>query len=101
MSLGYIRSMIMSEYGPNRYVCSVIEEMRYVTKHLSHFNMFKYKKVVGLLIEEMQMHVNIMEANLQDVSDIQKLLEERRALKKEVKQLKLKKARLTETSDDN
>lgn len=77
-------------YGPNRFLCSVLDEMRTSLKMLNNITIDRYKKLTELMIEEIQMHANIMEANLSDVSDVQKLLEKRRTLKKQVRELEKK-----------
>lgn len=82
-------------FGPNRYLCDVFEEMRTMLKSASFWNLYKYKKIMKLLIEEAQMHGNIMEGALGDIRDIKELKEKRRALKQEVRELKYKKSLLT------
>lgn len=95
----------MSDYGPNRYLCAVLEEMRDILKQTNIFTYKRSKKVLSIMIEEIQMHANIMESSLGDVVDIEKLLKERRKLKKDVKKLKNKITKLKEKlpgdNDDN
>lgn len=73
--------------GPNRYVCSVLDDMRDCVKTLN----FSY---LESLIDETQMMVNRMESALGDQKDydllnqnIHKLKEAQKALEKEVKDL--------------
>ena len=53
-------------YGLNRYVCTVLEEMRQCTKNLNF-------SVLPSLIEEVQILVNRMEAKLHDIKDLDNL----------------------------
>tara|TARA_B100002019_G_C21250753_1_gene591004 strand:- start:825 stop:1085 length:261 start_codon:yes stop_codon:yes gene_type:complete len=53
-------------YGLNRYVCTVLEEMRQCTKNLNF-------SVLPSLIEETQILVNRMEAKLHDIKDLDSL----------------------------
>lgn len=88
-------------WGPNRYLCDVFHEMREVVKKVSIWNLFRYKKIMALMIEEAQMHGNIMEGALGDLRDIKELKEKRRALKQEVRELKYKKSLLTPSKDSS
>jgi len=72
---------------PNRYICTVLDEMRECLKNLN----FAY---FASLIEEVQMLANRMEASLEDKKDIRKLTNDihklkaiRKKLKKEVDKL--------------
>jgi hypothetical protein len=65
---------------PNRYLCSVLDEMRECTKTLN----FSY--LLGL-IEEAQTLGNRMEAKLYEIKDFERLHEDIRDLKKEKKKL--------------
>ena len=53
-------------YGLNRYICTVLEEMRQCTKNLNF-------SVLPSLIEEAQILSNRMEAKLHDVKDLNNL----------------------------
>lgn len=88
----------MSYYSsPNRYVCSVLEEMREQLKLLEEsYNVDRYKSLTSMMIEEVQTLVNIMEAGLSDQRDLLKLKEERRKLRNQVKKLKLRVNKLKE-----
>lgn len=90
----------MSSYGPNRYVCSALEEMRDQLKLLNHFTIGRYKKVTALMIEEVQTLVNRMESALGDWDDLQKLTDKRRKLKIEVRALEAKKGWLSPDDKD-
>ena len=68
---------------PNRYVCSILDEMREAYK-VRHYTMLPG------LFEEAQTAVNRMEASLGDKYDINRLKEERSELKEEVKKLQAK-----------
>ena len=74
--------------GPNRYVCSVLEEMRELLKKLDKHSIGRYKSVQAMMIEEAQTMVNRMEASLYDKSDISKATEKRAELQREVRKLK-------------
>jgi FKBP-type peptidyl-prolyl cis-trans isomerase (trigger factor) len=92
---------------PNRYVCSALEEMR------KAMDIYKddYKLVVEqgfstlifttasyrhlqVLVEEIQTHVNRMEASLSDRNDLDYWYKRKKELKAEVKELKKKKEAL-------
>ncbi len=64
----------------NRYLCSVLDEMRECTKTLN----FSY--LLGL-IEEAQTLANRMEANLYDIKDFERLRDDIAKLKKKKKKL--------------
>jgi pyrimidine operon attenuation protein/uracil phosphoribosyltransferase len=64
----------------NRYLCSVLDEMRECTKTLN----FSY--LLGL-IEEAQTLANRMEANLYDIKDFERLRDDIAKLKKQKKKL--------------
>lgn len=72
---------------PNRYVCSVLDEMR------KAYEIRQYVLIPGLL-EEIQTAVNRMEAALGDQYDTNRLREEKSELKQEVKKLEAKVAKL-------
>ncbi len=68
-------------YGPNRLVCSVLEEMRACIKTAN------YSYLPGL-IEEAQTMVNRMEAAIGNADDVKHMIEERAKLKVEIKKLR-------------
>ena len=67
-------------YGPNRYICDVLKEMRECIKTAN----FSY---LSGLIEEAQTMANRMEAALTDAKDIRELAEDRSKKNKEMKVL--------------
>ena len=73
---------------PNRYMCEALDEMRALLKNLSIFNHYRYKKVMAMIIEEVQAMGNKMEGALSDKDDISRYEDERRDLKLKVKKLK-------------
>ena len=73
----------------NRYLCSVLDEMRECTKTLN----FSY--LLGL-IEEAQTLASRMESKLFDVKDFERLHEEIKVLKKKKKKLEDKVEKLEE-----
>ena len=73
----------------NRYLCSVLEEMRECTRTLN----FSY--LLGL-VEEAQTLASRMEAKLYDVKDFELLHEEIKALEKKKKNLEKKVVALEE-----
>lgn len=81
-------------YGPNRYVCSVLQEMRDQLDIVDHHNLVRYVSHTKLMIEEVQTLVNRMEAALGDCNDLKDLIKERRELKIEVKKLRNKRDEL-------
>lgn len=78
----------------NRYVCVVLEEQREQLKHLTHLNLYKFKQIQAMMIEEVQTLVNRMEASLGDYNDYQRMLLKRRKLKAQIKRLEEKKSSL-------
>tara|TARA_R110000823_G_C15804111_1_gene487497 strand:- start:551 stop:760 length:210 start_codon:yes stop_codon:yes gene_type:complete len=68
---------------PNRYLCSVLDEMRECTKTLN----FSY---LSGLIEEAQTLGSRMEAKLYDIKDFERLRDNIKELKKEKKKLEEK-----------
>lgn len=91
----------MSSYGPNRYICSVIEEMREQLKLLDAANVEYYRSLARMMIEEIQTLANRMEAALGDHADIEELHKKRYELKQEVKALKQEVEELKGESDDD
>lgn len=85
---------------PNRYVCSVLEEMRKQLKTLDEHNFDKYKSITALMIEEAQTMVNRMECALEDQSDIRRMKEERDELHIEIKKLKAEKKELKKEEEE-
>lgn len=77
-------------YGPNRTVCSVLEEIRKVHETRN------YSSLLGL-VEEVQTLVNRMEAALHDQADVEYLEENKKELKKELKKLQDDKKALEES----
>lgn len=73
--------------GPNRYLCTVLDEMRAHLSKISVFNLFKYKRSMAMLIEEAQTLANRMESGLADWTDIRRARDEIKKLKKEIKEL--------------
>lgn len=108
-------------FGPNRYVCSVLDEMRDSLKQLKnleeHCNgtsgtgafiwtiISRYMCLNALLIEEAQTMVNRMESAIEDWGDVEKAKEDRSKLKKELKDLnkkiKIKKQQLKELGEED
>ena len=74
---------------PNRYICSVLSEMRscYKTRNFAH---------LPGLIEEAQTMANRMEAHLDQAKEYFKLRDDCRKLSEEIKKLKKEKESLTE-----
>lgn len=72
---------------PNRYLCSVLDEMRNCHKSRN------YSYLKGL-IEEAQVLANRMEAALDDKKDIERYREMRSDLRKEIKELQKKRKKL-------
>lgn len=74
----------MNYYGLNRYICSVLDDMRkaYETRNFAY---------MPSLIEEAQCMADRMEAALADLKDIREAHEELKNLKKEIKALKAEK----------
>ena len=70
-------------YGLNRFVCTVLDEMRQCTKTLN-FSM------MPSLIEEAQVLVNRMESKLLDVKDLETLHEKIKEKKEELRLLEKK-----------
>ena len=84
----------------NRYVCTVLDEMR-KTIDAVEYGMSKdtYKRYVNhhrLLIEEAQTMVNRMEEALEDAKDVRRMKKQRSDLHKEIKKLKEERAALNE-----
>jgi len=97
---------------PNRYVCSALKELRSLVK--VYDDDYKQSLSEGLLFvmvdpsslrhlkaltEEIQTHVNRMEASLQDRKDLEYWYERKKELKAECKKLKAKKEALESKKD--
>jgi hypothetical protein len=98
-------SNILNQIGgdilyPNRYVCTVLEEMRKQLKTLDENNLDRYKSIAALMIEEAQTMVNKMEAGLEDYGDIRRMKEERDELYVEIKKLKAEKKELKKEEEE-
>jgi hypothetical protein len=65
-------------YGLNRFLCTVLEEMRQCTKTLNF-------SIMPSLIEEAQMLGNRMESKLLDIKDLESLHEKIKEKKQELK----------------
>lgn len=91
--------MSYRSFGPNRYVCSVLEEMRTQLRKLDRENIERYKSHTRMMIEEVQTLVNRMESALQDWDDLENLTKEKRELKLKVKKLRKKLAELELKTD--
>jgi len=79
--------------GPNRYLCSVLDEMRALDKLKNYSSM-------ASLIEEVQVLGNRMEAALEDAKDLEYVYETKKKLEKEIKDLEKKKEDLSPDSSD-
>lgn len=74
--------------GPHRYVCTVIDELRALNKKVNLWTYHRNRATFALLLEELQTYVNRMEAALDYQKDIVQLHDERKALFKEIKDLR-------------
>lgn len=86
-------------FGPSRFICSVLEEMRTCIKTLNFAALLS-------LIEECQTLANRMEAAIDDnggaeyiVENLRELKKEKKGLEKEISLLKNEKDLLEETSE--
>tara|TARA_R110000796_G_scaffold158766_1_gene275412 strand:+ start:364 stop:639 length:276 start_codon:yes stop_codon:yes gene_type:complete len=84
----------------NRYVCTVLEEMRTCVKNLSVWTIYKNRRHLTVLIEEAQTLVNRMESAIEDSKSYEDMMIERRELKKEIKQLNIDKKIVGEKIDE-
>ena len=87
--------------GPNRYLCSVLDEMRKHVENVSVFNLFKYKRSMAMLIEEAQTLANRMESGLADWSDIRRAHKDIKKLKEEIKKLESDRDSVQDVSKEN
>lgn len=85
---------------PNRYVCSVLEEMRKQLVGLDIHSIDRYKSITLMMIEETQSMVNRMEAAIEDKQDVAKMAIKRSSLYREIAKLKAEKEKLEEEKDD-
>ena len=79
--------------GPNRYLCSVLDELRDLDKLKNYSSM-------ASLIEEVQVLGNRMEAALEDAKDLEYVYETKKKLEKEIKDLEKKKEDLSPDSSE-
>ena len=77
--------------NPNRYGCSVLDECRLALEKLNIFNVWLFKKQFSLLLEEVQIYGNRIEAALGDKSDLHHYHDEAKVLKAEIKDLRMQK----------
>ena len=71
------------QYFLNRTICEVLDEMR-------KCDTIKNYAPLLSLIEEAQIMANRMEAKLEDAKDLEYMYEEKKKLKKEIKELRSK-----------
>ncbi len=91
----------MSYFGlPNRYLCSVIEEMRDQLKALNENSLIRYKNITALMLEEVQTHANHMEAGLDDWNDFERMREKKKKLKNELNKLEKKIEKIKEDLEE-
>lgn len=76
--------MDVFSFGPNRYLCDVLDEMRTCVKTLNF-------RPLDSLIEETQILANRMESALGDKRDIKRYHQMIKELKKEIVKLEAKK----------
>ena len=74
-------------FGPNRYICDTLSEMRASLKVLSVWNISRTRAILMSLIEENQMMANRMEAALGDLKDLKNLDKDIKAKKAKLKKL--------------
>ena len=80
--------------GPNRYYCSALDECRVALGKLSIFNLWYFKKIFAILLEELQTHGNRMEAALEDKHDMHRYHDEAKEVHVELKALRMEKEEL-------
>jgi len=90
----------------NRFVCSVLDEMRKSIGALDPDNTSaetfrRYRSHARTLVEEAQTMVNRMEEALTDVGDIKRMKKERKELHAEVRGLRGKKKKLEKETRDS
>jgi len=79
---------------PNRYYCSVLMECRKALEKLNVFTVFFFKKQFSMLLEELQVHGNRMEAAIQDKADLHRYHSEAKVVHDELKVLNMNKEEL-------
>ena len=89
-------------YGVNRYVCDCLDEMRkcvkmWTTDTAVHGVSLRH---MNALIEEAQTLVNRMESGLEEIHDFDKMLKEKRTLKKDIKKLRDEKESLGDGEEE-
>ena len=80
--------------GPNRFYCSALDECRVALGKLSIFNLWYFKKIFAILLEELQTHGNRMEAALEDKHDMHRYHDEAKKVHVELKALRMEKEEL-------
>jgi outer membrane protein assembly factor BamD (BamD/ComL family) len=83
----------------SRYVCNVLDEMRYAIKNLNHLSLPISKRHLSSLIEEVQTAVNRMENALEARDSVEHYEERYTSLKEQIRQLKKTKRDLGEETD--
>ena len=73
---------------PNRTYCDALHDLRKLVSKITIFNYKKSVDTIKLLVEELQVYGNRMEAGLQDKHDIHRYQIRRSELKKEIAELK-------------
>jgi len=81
-------------YYLNRTMCAVLDEMRDLTKVLHDSNVNLYVHIIKMLIEEVQVMGNKMEAKLADIKDVENMQQRAKELSKEIKNLIKEKKKL-------
>ena len=79
---------------PNRYYCSVLKECRKALEKLNVFTVFFFKKQFAMLLEELQVYGNRMEAAIQDKADLHRYHSEAKVVHDELKVLNMNKEEL-------
>jgi uncharacterized protein (DUF3084 family) len=79
---------------PNRYYCSALDECRVALGKLSIFNLWYFKKQLAMLLEELQVYGNRMEAAIQDKADMHRYHDEAKKVHVELKALRMEKEEL-------
>ena len=84
----------------NRYLCTVLDECRTALNKLNILTIKSTKRMLGTLVEEIQVLANRMEAGLRDIRDHDYDLTEHRKIKREIKQMEWQKADLSAEVED-
>ena len=74
-------------YGLNRTWCDCCEDMRVILKQSNVVTWPAHIKLLGSLVEELQVYGNRMEASLSDETDLARLHTKIKAAKKTLKKL--------------